>query len=90
MAFESLHFFFLKLSLLLFFFLLSFDHSKEVVAFGFGLLSHHGFAFVELSLASELKFSGSLRGLLSCQLLLAALLAFAFFESTLGTKCVYL
>jgi hypothetical protein len=58
--------FILELSLLLFFFLLSFDHSKEVVAFSFGLLGHHGFALIELSLAGELKFSGSLRGLLSC------------------------
>jgi len=65
-AFERSMLFILELSLLLFFFLLSFDHSKEVVAFSFGLLGHHGFALIELSLAGELKFSGSLRGLLSC------------------------
>lgn len=88
MAFERLHFFFLELSLFLFFFLLFFDHSKEVVAFGFGLVGHHGFTLVELSLASELKFCGDPYVLLSCQLLFATLLAFAFLKGTLGTKCV--
>lgn len=81
-------FFVLELSLFLLFFLLSFDHSKEVVAFGFGLLGHHVFALVELSLASELKFCGGLNVLLSCQLLFATLLAFTFLKGTLGTKRV--
>ncbi len=67
---------------------MSFDHSREVVAFSFGLLGHHGFALVELLLPSVFKFSGNLHGFLSCQLLLATLLALAFFESTLGTQCI--
>lgn len=67
---------------------LALNNSKEVFSFSFGLSGVGSFAFLELAFASDFEFVSLTLQLLLLGDLLAAGLAFTFFESTLGAEGV--
>jgi hypothetical protein len=67
---------------------LTFDNSKEVVAFSFGLGCHHGFTFLELSLASYFQLLSLALLLFSFGNFFFASLTFTFFECTLSSESI--
>lgn len=79
-----------QLALLRFFFLLTIDNAEEVVALGFGLVSHSALTVEELALTGNLKFGGLTLELLALGDLLPAGLALTFLEGALCAEGINL
>ena len=67
---------------------MTFDNSEEVVAFSLGLGGHHGFTFLELSLAGYFQFLSLTLLLFTFGDFFFASLAFTFLECTFSSESI--